>query len=584
MAEKDAQRFANAFRIVLDIRSNYCNTGTKAKEINKEFELLKVYLTEKELLDKVETIQRRINAELNKEEALAKKHVEEIRDFCELCTEMLIVNSGQIQRIHDIKIPEREEAMVEIVKEFNETLRTIGIPDKVEPEKSLDLTAFQEEVAEVIEEKVEEAFEKFEKPVGDSETYIKLGQFEIDLENYDKALDYFEKAIEFDPDNAIAWFLRGYCYQQVDEWKKALGSYDKALQIDPENTAAWLSKGAAIYQSGEYGEAIRCYDTALAINPRYAGALASKGIILTDLKRHEEAIKCFDRALEIDPNDTVAWHGKGKALNNLKMYEEAIKCFDRVLDIDPNDTDSWCEKGKALNNLKMYEEAARCYKKALEIEIDSNSAAAWLAKGSSAVSLAHLKYNEGRKHEDAGDYSVAREKYDGNKELLEKASTFFKRALELKPNDDFTRETAKRIPEMLASFDAVVAASWAREGMDLADLERLEEAIRCFDKALEIKPNFALTWKAKGIFFKIRSASLIKEGMKHVDARNLRLAREKIYEGKELLEKALASHKRALELDPNDDEAKSIIRRTQDEIIDLEGILSEMYRFSKKET
>jgi len=85
-----AARLANAFRIAQDIRSSYCNTNTKASEISKEFDILKMYLNEREFLDEVEGIQRRINAELREDERLDDKHVEEVKDFCDKFTEMWI--------------------------------------------------------------------------------------------------------------------------------------------------------------------------------------------------------------------------------------------------------------------------------------------------------------------------------------------------------------------------------------------------------------------------------------------------------------------------------------------------------------
>ena len=87
--ERDAARLANAFRIIQDIKS-LCNTNTKAKEISKEFDLLKMYLTEREFLNEIESIQRKINAELREEQRLSEKHVEEVKDFCEKFTEMWI--------------------------------------------------------------------------------------------------------------------------------------------------------------------------------------------------------------------------------------------------------------------------------------------------------------------------------------------------------------------------------------------------------------------------------------------------------------------------------------------------------------
>jgi len=88
--EKEALRVANAFRIIQNIRNNYCNTDTTARGINREFDLLKMYFTESEFLDVIERIQRRINAELREDERLDERHVEEVKNFCEKFTEMWI--------------------------------------------------------------------------------------------------------------------------------------------------------------------------------------------------------------------------------------------------------------------------------------------------------------------------------------------------------------------------------------------------------------------------------------------------------------------------------------------------------------
>ncbi|MHC1624000.1 MAG: hypothetical protein ACXQTR_05370, partial [Candidatus Methanospirareceae archaeon] len=78
------------FRIAQEIRSSYCSTDTKAREINKEFDLLKMYLMEREFLNEIESIQRKLNAELREDERLDGKHVEAVKGFCEKFTEMWI--------------------------------------------------------------------------------------------------------------------------------------------------------------------------------------------------------------------------------------------------------------------------------------------------------------------------------------------------------------------------------------------------------------------------------------------------------------------------------------------------------------
>ena len=86
--EKDVQRLANSFRIILDINNNCCNTRTKVKDINSRFDSLKMYLTEEEFVKEVEELQRRFAAELFEEESLREEHVRELKGFCTRFTEM----------------------------------------------------------------------------------------------------------------------------------------------------------------------------------------------------------------------------------------------------------------------------------------------------------------------------------------------------------------------------------------------------------------------------------------------------------------------------------------------------------------
>jgi len=116
--EKDAQRFANAFRIILDIQSNYCNTNTRLKEINKELEILREYLKDKrEFTNEIDNFLKRISFGFRGEnESLSKEDVEELKHFCKKLTEKMnarFLDVPDVQRIR--RIPEAE---IKDVKDF----------------------------------------------------------------------------------------------------------------------------------------------------------------------------------------------------------------------------------------------------------------------------------------------------------------------------------------------------------------------------------------------------------------------------------------------------------------------------------
>ena len=121
------------------------------------------------------------------------------------------------------------------------------------------------------------------------------------------------------------YFNRGLDYGYKGEYEEALKSYDKAIELNPDDALAWSNKGAALDNLGKHEEAIKSYDKAIKINPDNEIVWSNKGIALHKLGKYEEAVKPFDKALELEPDYVDAWYNKGCTLHKLGEYEEAIK-------------------------------------------------------------------------------------------------------------------------------------------------------------------------------------------------------------------------------------------------------------------
>lgn len=63
--------------------------------------------------------------------------------------------------------------------------------------------------------------------------FYSKGLDESTKENYDKAVEYFEKAVNEDPEFAFAWDNLGVNYRRLNNYDKAIESYKKSLEIDP---------------------------------------------------------------------------------------------------------------------------------------------------------------------------------------------------------------------------------------------------------------------------------------------------------------------------------------------------------------
>ena len=56
-------------------------------------------------------------------------------------------------------------------------------------------------------------------------------------------------------------------YSELKEYDKAVQSYDTALYYDPNNPDAWDREGLALGNSGKHVQALECYNIALELDP-----------------------------------------------------------------------------------------------------------------------------------------------------------------------------------------------------------------------------------------------------------------------------------------------------------------------------
>ena len=136
------------------------------------------------------------------------------------------------------------------------------------------------------------------------------------------------------PDEEIKNFWdKAKYYLGNKEYGKYMEYIEKILSIDPNNAKVWNNKGLALNKLGRYKEAIECFDRTIEIDSDDYMPWNGKGLALNYLGRYKEAIECFDRSIEIDPDDNIGWYGKGLALLILGRYKEAAKCYDKAKEI-----------------------------------------------------------------------------------------------------------------------------------------------------------------------------------------------------------------------------------------------------------
>jgi len=175
-----------------------------------------------------------------------------------------------------------------------------------------------------------------EEGLGSADSLYSTGLVFLWTEEYEKALPYFEKAVEKNPRYAEAYFGIGYCYHQLGRYTEEVEAYKQAIRIKPDYAEAYCNLGVAYVKLGHYTEAISAYKQTIRIRPDDAGTHYNLGVVYTELGRYTEAVEAYKLAIRIQPDFAPAYHNLGAAYHELGRITEAISAFKEAIRIQPD--------------------------------------------------------------------------------------------------------------------------------------------------------------------------------------------------------------------------------------------------------
>ena len=195
------------------------------------------------------------------------------------------------------------------------------------------------------------------------------------VSSLEAALDWFDAALEVDPDYAAAH--AGKCavfvdaYEQFDEpiyIDNAHASCASALALNPNLEIVHTALGDLYVKTGRYAEADAAYLKALDIVPNSVAALTGLGNTRARQQDSEAAEAWFRQAVGQHPGDWSAYNMLGGFLYNSGRYAEAAEEYGRVVALDNNNTTGYSNMGTATMLAGDFAGSLRSLQKAVELE------------------------------------------------------------------------------------------------------------------------------------------------------------------------------------------------------------------------
>ena len=164
-----------------------------------------------------------------------------------------------------------------------------------------------------------------------AETYSNRGHIHSENDEFEHALADFNKALELDPNLAIAYNNRGGVYEKTGKLDLALADFNKALELDPKLAHAYNNRGNVHAKNGEIDLAIEEYTQALKIESGNSTFLNNRGVAYANNGDYDLALADYNKALKTDPSDETAIRNRDSAIA-AKVREETSEQYQEQLE------------------------------------------------------------------------------------------------------------------------------------------------------------------------------------------------------------------------------------------------------------
>ncbi len=214
----------------------------------------------------------------------------------------------------------------------------------------------------------------------ESENYsynILIGIASYENGDVDSAITYLNQCKEYSDgkeeypfrDDGDLNFYLGAAWEEKREDDKALRYYEKTLNLDPNYLPAILRKGSLLFPEGEGELSEKYYLDALKISPECTEFYNQLGNISKFKNENEQAIKYYRAGLKIDENDLPLLHSLSLVQCEENQIQKALQSIQTAINVHPDSAEFYYLKGLCYSRISEEEASIKNYFKAFELDL-----------------------------------------------------------------------------------------------------------------------------------------------------------------------------------------------------------------------
>jgi tetratricopeptide (TPR) repeat protein len=120
--------------------------------------------------------------------------------------------------------------------------------------------------------------------------------------NHSEAIINYNKAIELDPTDRVAYNNRGRAFEELKRYEEAFADFTKAIELDPTARTGYHNRGVIYYKMKEYQKAVSDYTKAIDIDSKFVNAYKNRANAYLMMGEKELAEADRRKAQELESN------------------------------------------------------------------------------------------------------------------------------------------------------------------------------------------------------------------------------------------------------------------------------------------
>eukprot|EP01043_Picozoa_sp_COSAG02_P004109 COSAG02_NODE_105_length_36393_cov_15.694495_14_plen_381_part_00 len=164
----------------------------------------------------------------------------------------------------------------------------------------------------------------------DWEIWHNEGLCHMYLKEYDRAIDAFNNANSIQRHDSTFMQI-GKVYTLQEDYQSAIDVYQEALEFSPENAELLTTIGLLYLRQGENFKAFDFLGNSLTHDPKNAKTILAAGSIIQDHQDMDVALIKYRVAAVQTPNSAQLWNNIGMCFFGKQRYVAAIACLKKAL-------------------------------------------------------------------------------------------------------------------------------------------------------------------------------------------------------------------------------------------------------------